>query len=278
MRYSELANCVKLPLLLGLLMLLPMAAVAMNQPTPAAIAGFNEYVAGVDARMGQQHRFDGSFLSPVDTARLHNGGLVIENITTGYGKSFPGALLHDWRGTAFVAGAKTADFEQILKDFNAYPREFSPQVLKTTVISRNGDRAVVRIRVRQHDGITVVMDTTYDVSFGQLDAQHGYSISRSTKVSELNGKGKPLGPKDEHGFLWRMNTYWSYAEGDGGLYIQLESVSLTRSIPTGLGWIVGPFVEKVPRNSMEFTLRSACNALRQRVNTAKAQSAGKAQR
>jgi hypothetical protein len=59
-----------------------------------------------------------------------------------------------------------------------------------------------------------------------------------------------------------MNTYWSYEERDGGLYMQVESISLTRSIPHGLGWVVRPFVESVPRESLEFTLRSACNALR----------------
>ena len=71
-----------------------------------------------------------------------------------------------------------------------------------------------------------------------------------------------LSPSEEHGFLWRLNTYWSYEERDGGLYMQIESVSLTRSIPTGFGWLVRPFVESVPRESLEFTLRSMCNALR----------------
>jgi hypothetical protein len=73
---------------------------------------------------------------------------------------------------------------------------------------------------------------------------------------------RALSSSEEHGFLWRMNTYWSYEERDGGLYMQIESVSLTRSIPTGLGWAIGPFVESVPRESLEFTLRAACNALR----------------
>ena len=40
---------------------------------------------------------------------------------------------------------------------------------------------------------------------------------------------------EEHGFLWRLNNYWSYEEGDGGLYIQVESVSLSRSVPNGPG-------------------------------------------
>jgi hypothetical protein len=59
-----------------------------------------------------------------------------------------------------------------------------------------------------------------------------------------------------------MNLYWSYEERDGGLYLQLESVSLSRSIPTGLGWLIGPFVESVPKESLEFTLRGAQNALK----------------
>jgi hypothetical protein len=46
------------------------------------------------------------------------------------------------------------------------------------------------------------------------------------------------------------------------LYMQVESISLTRSIPTGLGWAVRPYVESVPRESLEFTLRAASNALK----------------
>ena len=37
---------------------------------------------------------------------------------------------------------------------------------------------------------------------------------------------------------------------------------LSRSIPRGLGWVVGPFVQSVPRESLEFTLRTTCAALK----------------
>jgi hypothetical protein len=94
------------------------------------------------------------------------------------------------------------------------------------------------MRVRQHHVTTVVMDTTYDITFGRLDAQHGYSLSRRTKVSEIDSPGTAnehaVPAEDEHGFLWRQNTYWTYEERDGSLYMQIESVSLSRSVPTGL--------------------------------------------
>jgi hypothetical protein len=66
---------------------------------------------------------------------------------------------------------------------------------------------------------------------------------------------------EEHGFLWRLNTYWRCEERDGGVYVRVETVSLSRAIPRGLGWAVGPFVESVPRESVEFTLRRTVSAL-----------------
>jgi hypothetical protein len=66
---------------------------------------------------------------------------------------------------------------------------------------------------------------------------------------------------EEHGFLWRQNTYWSCEERDGGLYVQVESLSLTRSIPHGLGWAIAPYVESVPGESLEFTLRAVVQGM-----------------
>jgi len=190
----------------------------------------------------------------------------VEKLTPATGAELPGAMLHHWRGTAFAPGAKAADFERLMKDFNAYPQHFSPQVVQAKILSQQGDHFQASMRVRQKHVITVVMDTSYDITFGRLDALHGYSISRSTRIAEIDSPGtsreRALNSGEEHGFLWRLNTYWSYEERDGGLYMQIESVSLTRSIPTGLGWAIGPFVESVPRESLEFTLRSTCNALR----------------
>ena len=43
--------------------------------------------------------------------------------------------------------------------------------------------------------------------------------------------------------------------------MQIETVSLTRSIPLGLGWAIRPYVVSIPRESLEFTLRAATAAL-----------------
>ena len=253
----------------GLIFFTPSSRRAMAEPPAKAVSAFNLYIDGVESRLDRQHRSRDSFLAylaPGSQAGLRRGELVIQQLTLSDRGELPGALLHHWRGTAFAPGAKAADFERLMRDFNSYPQHFSPQVIQARVVARKDDRMQAVMRVRQQHVITVVMDTAYDVNFGRLDAQHGYSVSRSTRISEIDSAGnaneRALSADEEHGFLWRQNTYWSYEERDGGLYMQIESVSLTRSIPAIIGWAVRPFVESVPRESLEFTLRATCNALR----------------
>jgi hypothetical protein len=268
MMQSKLSDSRSLFILCGLLIVAAAPGCALAEPAPAAVSAFNSYVGRVESRLAQQHRAQKGFLAPLAQGeqRLRQGELIVEQLTPATGADLPGAMLHHWRGTAFAPGAKAADFERLMKDFNAYPRYYAPQVVQAKVLTVQGDRIQAVMRVRQRHVITVVMDTAYDINFGRLDAQHGYSASRSTRISEIDAPGTrsehALSAREEHGFLWRLNTYWSYEERDGGLYMQIESVSLTRSIPNGLGWAVGPFVKSVPRESLEFTLRSTCNALR----------------
>jgi len=258
-----------LALLVGAFLFVAAPCSLVAEPSPEALSDFNSYVVAVESRLAAQHRSATSFIARADSdaasqQRLRQGERIVERLSPA--SDPPGAMLHHWRGTAFAPGAKAADFERLMKNFSAYPQIFAPQVLSAKVTAQEGDHLQTTMRVRQHHVITVVMDTAYDVRFARLNAQHGYSLSRSTHINEIDAPGTAhehaLGAADEHGFLWRMNTYWSYEERDGGLYMQIESVSLSRSVPTGLGWAVRPFVESVPRESMEFTLRSTCNALK----------------
>ena len=260
--------------LIWILLILAASVCFGAEPEPATVSAFNTYVGAVESRLAQDHRSARSFLEPslssssLEGMRLRNGEFVIEQISPPKGATLPGALVHDWRGTAFIAGANTADFERLLRDFDRYPQYFSPEVLQTKVVAQHDGEPLVLIRVKQRHVITVTLDTTYDVAFGRLDSQHAYSTSRSVRISEVMQARTARGLD---GLLWRLNTYWSFEERDGGLYIQIESVSLTPSIPYGLRWAVAPYVESIPRESLEFTLRSASNALRRRNSNQKGQ-------
>jgi len=43
---------------------------------------------------------------------------------------------------------------------------------------------------------------------------------------------------------------------------------LTRGIPYGLGWLIKPFVTKIPRESLLFTLTKTRDAIREEVRAA----------
>jgi hypothetical protein len=255
----------KISTLCGSFILASLCGHGLGQLNPSADAAFQAYADKVETRLVQQHRSSAGFLASADFPRLRQGELAIERITPSGGTVLPGALLHHWRGSAFVPGAKAEDFERLLRNPEGWTRDFAPEVVAARTLTRTGDHLSEEIRVRQQHGITVVMETNYDVTFGGLNFHQRYSLSRSSRILEIGSPGSSrehaLAPEQEHGFLWRQNTYWSYEEQDGGLYLQIESLSLTRSIPNGLGWLVRPFVESIPRESLEFTLRSACRAL-----------------
>ena len=62
-------------------------------------------------------------------------------------------------------------------------------------------------------------------------------------------------PGHDHGFLWRLNSYWRFEQRDGGVYVDCEAISLSRSVPLGLGWMINPMVRALPRESLTNTMR-----------------------
>lgn len=86
------------------------------------------------------------------------------------------------------------------------------------------------------------------------------SRSVATKIAELTDVGSPA--EREHpvgrdrGFLWRLNSYWRYEEVDDGVIVECESVTLSRSIPAVIRWMIMPMIKGAARESMERTLSS----------------------
>jgi hypothetical protein len=111
----------------------------------------------------------------------------------------------------------------------------------------------------------VTLDTDHDVHYFEVDATHAYSRSYTTRIQEVANAGKPdefekpVG-KDS-GFLWRLYSYWRFEEKDGGVYVECESVSLTRDIPWIVSPIVKPFVTDIPKESLQMTMGSTRRAL-----------------
>ncbi|MGH9788083.1 MAG: hypothetical protein ACRD4U_05210, partial [Candidatus Acidiferrales bacterium] len=88
--------------------------------------------------------------------------------------------------------------------------------------------------------------------------------SRSTRIAELTNPDqpdsaeKPVG--NDRGYLWRYHTYWRLEEKDGGVYVELESIALSRSIPAVFRWLVNPTIRRIRRDSAQRFLNSTRTA------------------
>jgi len=73
-------------------------------------------------------------------------------------------------------------------------------------------------------------------------------------------------PDTGYGYLWRLDSYWRFWERDGGVYVEVRAISLTRDIPSGLGWLIEPIIKKLPRQSLINTLTATRQALSVKVD------------
>ena len=132
--------------------------------------------------------------------------------------------------------------------------------MQSKTVEHSGDDYKVNYRLRKKKIITIILDTDYAVHWHAMDASRAYSSSYSTRIAQVENAGEPgereLPPGDDGGYLWRLNSYWRFFDSGKGVYVQCEAISLTRDIPAGLNWLIGPFVESVPKESLEFTLES----------------------
>jgi hypothetical protein len=205
-------------------------------------------------------------------ARLQRGEVVSAKLQTedpSGRSSTPGALIHHWVGTVFIPGVSLSRVLAVVQDYNRHAQYYKPEVEQSKMVEHAGDDFKVHYRLRKKKIITIILDTDYDVHRHSLDAARAYSSSYSTRITQVENAGGPheheLPPGKDGGYLWRLNSYWRYFDSGRGVYVQCEAVSLTRDIPAGLNWLVGPFIESVPKESLEFTLQSTRTAVLQGI-------------
>jgi len=244
----------------------PAAAAELHART---VDAFDRYVRRTEARLNGVGPFlwidrlpDVKRREAVETVRRM--GLSIERLEetdeNGRGIEVPDGMIHHWVGTAFVSGASIEQALTLLQDYDAHQRIFAPTVAASKLISRDGPRFTFFLRFVLRKVITVTVNSEHEAVFRRPASDRAEGWIRSTRIAEVENAGgagereKPVG--NDGGYLWRLNTYWRLQARDGGLYVQCESVSLSRGIPFGLGWIVGPFVTSIPRESLTFTLET----------------------
>jgi putative flippase GtrA len=175
---------------------------------------------------------------------------------TGESIHVPSGTISDWRGAVFIPNLT---LDRLLHGLQ-HPGTPPPQedVVSSRVIARGDDSLRVGIRLVRSAIVTVSYDTEHEMRFRRVTATLATARSVATRIEQVDG--------GDHGFLWRLHSYWRYQETTGGVLVELRSLTLSRSVPAIVRPVASPLVTRIARESMVRTLE----ALRRHFGTAKA--------
>ena len=239
------------------------------QLKPQTLEAFDAYIREAEAGMEQTLDGNGSFLwsdATSERAQLVRGGKVVAQFWSGKGPvKVPNGLIHDWIAAAFIPATDIRKTLAVIQDYDNHKSIYKPEVVASRLISHQGNDFQIYLRLLKKKIMTVVLDTDHEVHYRAVDPKRWICRSHTTRIAEVENAGSPketLRPPDSgHGFLWRLYSYWRFQERDGGVYVECRAISLTRDVPLGLGWVVAPIIQNLPKESLVSTLEATRQAL-----------------
>ena len=226
--------------------------------TPETLTAWDAYVQAQNARVAEYSSatpFLWSDQSPDRLRRLHKG----ETVVAPFGENphrVPHGLIHHWIGSVFLPGARLDDVLSVVRDYGKYKDFYAPNVIESRVFRQTDTEDTFSLRMLNKAVVAkFALDTEFQNSFTRLDDNRSYNVSYTTRVREVENYGTP----DEHegpsntgrGLLWRLYSISRFEQRDGGVYVELEAVALSRDVPGGLRWLVDPIVRRTSRGSIQ---------------------------
>lgn len=247
----------------------PVAAATLK---PETVKAWDAYIDLTEGRITSELQSSTGFLvqdfltekeGDVCRQSIESGEVCVLKMETlnedGRQVNIPSGMVHHWLGSVFVPGVSLDELIEWVQTYSDHEQYFE-EVEDSELLSRNGDVFEILLKLKRKKIVTVHYNTEHLVVYQRPKPDRVFSQSFTTKIAQLENPGtpeereKPEG--EDNGFLWRLNSYWRYRQVDGGVIVECESVSLSRGIPIAVKWLVGGYVNSVPRESMTATLSS----------------------
>jgi hypothetical protein len=235
------------------------------------IDAFDRYVADLETRLDRRWHGEGFLWSDSLPQReqLQKGAILVQPAHGNGTVGIKNGLIQDWIGAAFIPSASLSSVLAVAQDYAHHNEIYKPEVGSTLVRSRSGNDFSVFMRiVKSKFFLSDVLNTEHEIHFVAIDPKRVYSRAYSTRIAEVNDPGatgeRELPVGKDRGLLWRMNGYWFYEERNGGVFVECESVTLTRDVPFGMGHLLSPIVHGLPAESLRKGLESTRRAVLKR--------------
>ena len=241
--------------------------IQLNRQT---LKSFDAYIRKAEAEMSETLRGRGTFLwsdRNEEIAQEVQAGRIVAQFWSGQRPiKVPHGLIHDWIGAAWASDTTIKATLALIQNYDNHINIYKPEVIGSKLVSRHGNDFEIYLRLLKKKILTVVLDTDHDVHYESINRNRWICYSHTTRIAEVEDAGSPnekvLPPDTGFGFIWRLSSYWRFEQRDGGVYLECRAISLSRDIPLGLGWIIEPIVQKLPRESLIHTLECTRQALR----------------
>jgi hypothetical protein len=252
-----------IPLSLGFLAVLNAGRTSASELKPRTVEAFQHYEALTDARIRSELSNPEKFLylaslpeeqRKAEIERIKSGQVYVRTLTTKENDKkieIPDGLVHHWLAIGFIPKARLEQVLQVTQDYAHHADFFKPDVQRSELLSKDGDHFRVYFRFYRKAIVTAVYNTQFDIDFTQSDPAHEYSFARAVRIAEVRNPGekdeseRPIG--NDRGYLWRLDLYTRYVEADDGVFVQIEFLGLSRSVPAIFAWLVNSYVKSVPR-------------------------------
>lgn len=180
------------------------------------------------------------------------------------------ALFHHWRARTLIPRATLDTTLALSRSYDDYPRMFRP-VRAARILDNDGDRFRVQFRMQESaGGLSATLQVRSAITYRRIDERHAYVISRSEEIRELRHAGsasESLLPEGrDSGYLWRAATFTRFVEDTSGVWMEMETLGLSREFPPLLGWVIEPIARRIGRRSAE----ASVDEFRQAVTTRRA--------
>jgi hypothetical protein len=246
------------------LVVCPLCSQFETKLAPETAAAFESYVKSaeleLDARWSGRAPSLSLNVSPEDSQRLLNGELLIRPTSSPNPKAVPDGLIHDWVGALYIPDTGIDKVLAVLQDFDRHSKIY-PEISRSHLVSRQGNDIIGYWRLeRKQPFVPAVFDVQDEAHYKQLAPGKWICRAYANDIREVQDAGSAKekdNPSGEGlGLLWRFNAFWSLEASGNGVLAECRTISLSRSIPDGMGWIIKPFIQNVPRESLASTLQN----------------------
>ena len=236
----------------------------------ATVDAWQQYLKAADVRLQAQLDSGKAFLWVDEAAdrqmRVRHGEVVVAPLVRHGTQSVPNGLIHDWIGAVFIPNATLGSLLAVLRDYDRYKDIYKPAVADSKCLEFNAaDQDFMMTWQRHVIFVNAAMQAQYRAHEVAIDSRRGYGVANATRIQQIEDYGRPsehLLPADAgSGFIWRIHSISRYLERDGGVYLEIEAIALTRDIPSSLRWMVSPVVNHLSINSLTTTLNQTREAV-----------------